>query len=381
MHSYPTLIIRKDRERALINRHPWLFSGAIQKVQGSPNEGDIVRVVDVSGRPYAYGFYQGNTRSIAARLFYFTEDDVTFDNTFWTDRFDRALALRKTLGLVSPHAGYRLIFSEGDFVPGLVVDIFDDTAFLQIGSAGISSLLPLLTDFLATQVAIKHIYDGNWLLGGRPDVEFVERGLKLSAHVEQGQKTGYFFDQRDNRELVGHYARDRKVLDAFCYSGGFTCHALKGGAKSVTSLDISEDAIARCTRNMAFNFPADTRHKSITSDCFDYLREMEPGEYDLIVLDPPAFAKSAQAVDRAARGYKDINLVALQNIAAGGLLFTFSCSQHISHDLFRKIIFGAAKDAGRNVRVLHQMTQAPDHPVDICHLEGEYLKGLALYVE
>jgi 23S rRNA (cytosine1962-C5)-methyltransferase len=381
MQSYPALIIRKDRERALTNRHPWLFSGAIYGVEGEPHEGDIVRVTDAYGRLYAYGHYQGTKRSIAARLFLFTEDVLVIDDAFWIERFERALALRKTLGVVEPRSGYRFLFSEGDFIPGLVVDIFDDCAVIQVGSAGLENVVLLLLEFLKTKLGVKHIYDGKWLVGEKPEVEFVEGELTLTGNIESGQKTGYFFDQRDNRELVAKYAQGKNVLDAFCYSGGFTCHALKGGAASVTSVDISEDAIERCKSNVAANFKNDTRHNVVAADCFDYLREMEQDAYDLIVLDPPAFAKSAQAVDRAARGYKDINLVAMRNIRAGGLLFTFSCSQHISHDLFRKIIFGAAKDAGRSVRVLHQMTQAADHPVDICHLEGEYLKGLVLYVD
>lgn len=380
MQSYPRLTIRKERERALINRHPWLFSGAIQKTEGKPREGDIVQVCDATGHVYALGFYQGDSRSLAVRLFHFGDGDVAIDDAFWTQRFENALSFRTSLGLLSPRSGYRLLFSEGDFVPGITVDIFDKTAVLQAGAAGVDRLVPLLQKFLTSRLGIEHIYDGNWLIGNSPEVTFVENGITLSAHVETGQKTGYFFDQRDNRELVAHYSRGKTVLDAFCYSGGFSCHALKGGAARVTSVDVSADAVERCRANVNANFP-DANHQAVGDDCFDYLHEMEVDTYDLIVLDPPAFAKSAQSVDRAARGYKDINLVALNKIAKGGLLFTFSCSQHISHDLFRKIVFGAAKDAGRNVRVIHQMTQAPDHPVDICHPEGEYLKGLVLQVE
>lgn len=381
MHSYPSLIVRKDRERALNNRHPWLFSGAIESIQGEPQEGDIICVKDKGGRLLAYGHYQGTKRSIAARLFLFTSTSVEIDDAFWITRLESALEFRKRLGLVTPKAGFRLLFSEGDFIPGLVVDIFDDVAGIQVGSSGIDKVVPLLIPMLKAKLGIKHIFDGQWLLGDKAEVEFVEEGLTLTANILSGQKTGYFFDQRLNRALVARYAQGKKVLDAFCYSGGFTCNALAGGAAKVTSLDISEDAIERCKNNVALNFKNDSRHLTITQDCFEYLREMPQDEYDLIVLDPPAFAKSAQAVDRAARGYKDINLIAMQKIAAGGLLFTFSCSQHISHDLFRKIVFGAAKDAGRQIRVLHQLTQAPDHPVDICHPEGEYLKGLVLYVE
>jgi len=380
MHSHPSLIVRKERERALHNRHPWLFSGAIARIDGKPNEGDVVQILDSSKKLLGYGFYQGNSRSISARIFHFTSKETKHDDAFWLSRFENAFALRKALGLVTPRSGYRLLFSEGDFVPGLTVDIFDDVAGVQIGADGISSITPLLYKFLQDKVGIKHIYDGEWQVGNKPEVEFEELGVKLSGNILSGQKTGYFFDQRVNRKVVAKYAMGRRVLDAFCYSGGFTCNALAGGAAEVTSLDISEDAIARTTQNVEMNFKGDSRYKTVTADCFDYLREMPKDAYDLIVLDPPAFAKSAAAVDRAARGYKDINLVALQKIAPGGLLFTFSCSQHISSDLFRKIVFGAAKDANRQVRVLHQMTQAPDHPFDICHPEGEYLKGLMLEV-
>lgn len=380
MNPYKTIVVKKDRERALLNRHPWLFSGAIDRVEGEPNEGDIVRVLSKNGNLHAYGFYQGD-RTIAVRLFHFTQTHAEFDDAFWIGRFENALALRAQLGLLSNvKAGYRLVFSEGDFLPGLVVDIFGDCAAVQITSAGISELKPLLFDFLKSKLNITHIFDGEWLLGNKPELDFVENSLTISGNIERGQKTGYFFDQRDNRDLVAKYAKGKNVLDAFCYSGGFTCNALLGGASKVTSVDISGDAIATCTQNVAANFPNDNRHVAVTADCFDYLRGLEVGAHDLIVLDPPAFSKSAHTVERAARGYKDINLTAMQKIAPGGLLFTFSCSQHISSDLFRKIVFGAAKDANRSIRVLHQMTQAADHPVDICHPEGEYLKGLVLQI-
>lgn len=381
MSNYPAITVKKERERALANRHPWLFSGAIESLDGEAREGDIVLILNSAGHLVGYGHYQGNARSIAARIFHFSKDSVQIDDAFWIARFKSALDFRNQLGLRGPNAGYRLIFSEGDFIPGLVVDIFGDCASIQITSAGVDKLQPLLQHFLTQELGIKHVFDGEWKLGNKPNVDFTENQLTLSANIESGQKTGYFFDQRDNRKLVSHYARGRKVLDAFCYSGGFSCNALAGGAASVNSVDISADAIATCEKNVAANFGNDARHKGITADCFDFLREMKAGQYDLIVLDPPAFSKSAHTVDRAARGYKDINLSALQKIAPGGMLFTFSCSQHIRPDLFRKIVFGAAKDAGRRVRIIHQMSQGPDHPFDICHPEGEYLKGIALQVD
>lgn len=380
MSLLPVIIIKKERERALANRHPWLFSGAIAKIEGKPVAGDIVRIENQARQVLAHGHYQGEGPSIAARLFHFGAGQQNFDNAFWLERLHNALALRRASGLVDPGTGYRLINSEGDMIPGLVVDIFDDCASIQVGSSGIEALKGLVAEFLESELGIQHIFDGAWLKGHKPVVSFTENGLRLQAHIERGQKTGYFFDQRDNRKLVSRYAEGKTVLDAFSYSGGFSCNALLGKAKHVTAFDISKDAASIATSNVQANFGSDAPFEAVVTDCFEALRKMKVGAYDLIVLDPPAFSKSAHTVDKAARGYKDINLVAMQKIAKNGLLFTYSCSQHISADLFRKIIFGAAKDAGRQVQVLHQMTQGADHPIDICHPEGEYLKGLALRV-
>ena len=388
MHSYPILQLLPGRERSLLNRHPWVYSGALAKKPSADlKSGDIVAITDQKNHLLGFGHFNQDA-SIACRVFHFTQSPIEIDAEFWQKRLQKAWQCRQELGFFTQeNAGYRLFNSEGDGLPGLVADVFGDTVSLQIKTQGMMNLKATIVDFLQKSLGLKHIYlksensdESGWLLGKKSAVFFEEHGLRFLVDLESGQKTGYFLDQRDNRKLFGSFANGKHVLDAFSYSGGFGLLALQNGAAKVTSVDASESAIEICKKTVATNFKDESRHHTVVANCFDYLREMPNNEFDLIVLDPPAFAKSAATVDKAARGYKDINLMALRQIKQGGLLFTFSCSHHISRDLFRKIIFGAAKDANRPVRILYQLNQAPDHPIDVFHPEGEYLKGFVLYV-
>lgn len=382
----PALLLKKDRERSVLHRHPWIFSGGIERVdlQGQgrgDSQGGIVEVRSTTGKVLGAGFYDADSQ-IRCRLFHFGEWPAGgFDRSFWLNRLKQAHQLRKEL-LPDHTTGFRLIHSESDGLPGLICDIYDRTAIVQIQHPGARSLLDLLMDYLKGELAIEHIRldTGEWLLGNNPMVEFLERGMRFRADVIEGQKTGFYLDQRDNRRLVEERARGRHVLNVFSYTGGFSVAALRGGAARVDSVDLSVPALALAEENVNLNGGTE-RHRTIKADCFEHLRQIEADAFDLVVLDPPAFAKNRAAVDRAARGYKDINLQAMKKIRPGGLLFSFSCSQHISSDLFRKILFGAAADSGREVKILDYLTQAPDHPINIYHPEGEYLKGLLLRVD
>lgn len=386
--TYPCLVLRRKRERSLLFRHPWLFSGGIARVEGSPEEGDIVQVVSHEGKLMAYGFYSERSQ-ITARLFEFTDSPMEFDMGYWYQKLEKAKALRERLLAGTSTNGYRLVHGEGDGLPGLVVDVYGDMVSVQMRNKGIQRLAPTILSFLSSSYS--HVYSkrslraggstGEWLKGGIDTVQFQENGLRFAVDPVRGQKTGFFLDQRDNRALVGRFSNGRKVLNMFSYTGGFSVYALAGGAKEVVSVDSSKSAMALCDQNIGLNAVDKTLHSSMPVDCFQYLKQMNQGHFDLIVLDPPAFSKSPSTVKNASRGYKDLNLRAMRKIARGGLLFTYSCSQHISRDLFRKIVFGAALDAGRHIRIIAQMTQGLDHPIDICHPEGEYLKGLALYVD
>lgn len=382
------LSLKPGREKALINRHPWVYSGALKKVPDDLQDGDVVTMVDSHGKMLALGHYVPQ-KSISCRIFHFGSSPLSINDDFWLGKMRKALAYRQELGLIpSKDSAYRLFFSEADELPGLVCDIFADTAVLQLRTAGMLAIKLVIARFLEQELSIKHIFirgehknQNEWLLGNRPEVLFNEGNVQLIADIEQGQKTGFFIDQRDNRLLLQKMAAKRTVLNAFSYSGGFSVHALKGGAHKVVSVDISAEAIALCNRSIAQNNFSSAQHEGVTADCFEYLRQMPANIFDLIVLDPPAFAKNPSSVAQAARGYKDINLHALRQIRSGGLLFTFSCSHHISRDLFRKIIFGACADAKRSVRVVQELSAPADHPVSIYHPEGEYLKGLVLYVD
>jgi 23S rRNA (cytosine1962-C5)-methyltransferase len=382
------LELKPKKERALKNRHPWVFSGAVAKVRGNPRPGDVLEIVSAEKEVLGYA-HATKGKTIVARVFHFGEAPGPFDDAYWLAKFAAAVELRRTLYLPNGQTnGFRLIYSEADGLPGLICDTFDDVAVVQAKGEGIRALLPLLASFLKTHV--KHIYvqdendsdekSGQWLLGQKPSVEFSENGLKIVANVVTGQKTGYFFDQRENRALVKRYAKGKRVLDVFCFSGGFTLNALSGGASEVLSVDSSKLALELTQKNVAANGFDPSKHSVAESDAFTFLRGLAPNAFDVIVLDPPAFAKSPSAIDRAARGYKDLLMHGLKKVTPGGLVFFFSCSQHISRDLFRKITFAAAVDARRNVKIIHDLGQAPCHPIDVCHPEGEYLKGLALYV-
>lgn len=398
-HGYPVVRLKRGKEESLDRRHPWVFSGAIAVLPRDLDEGDNVGVVTADGRLVGTGHYQ--IGSIAVRMMDF--GDTALDASFYASRLKDALALRRALGLGldSDTTAYRLVHGEGDFVPGLVVDIYGNTAVLQAHSVGVhlarntiaSQLVALSGAGIAnvyykseTTLPYKAMLDptNEYIVGEYDGDTALENGLKFKIDWLRGQKTGFFVDQRDNRSLLRRYSRGRRVLNTFCYTGGFSVYALAGQAASVDSVDSSAKAIALTDQNVALNFDAATaaqRHRSFAVDAFKFLDNMEQDAYDLIVLDPPAFAKHRTALRNALRGYQRINARAIQKIAPGGILFTFSCSQAVNKEQFRLAVFSAAAQTGRRVRILHQLTQPADHPVNIYHPEGEYLKGLILYVE
>lgn len=386
-----SLILKTKKERAVINRHPWLFTGAVQTTPEVEN-GEIVEIRSNDGGLLGYGFFNPNSQ-ICCRIFEFTQNPVEINEAYWRTKIENALLLRKTLIDLSHTNCYRLLHAEGDFFPGIIADVYGEVIVLQILVKGTERLLPFLKEEFVRQ-GFKHIYlktksssqvlEGitslDWLTEPVPmPIEVIENNQKFNVDCENGQKTGFFIDQRNNRQLVKTYSQGKKVLNTFSYTGGFSVYALAGGAAEVHSVDISKDAIAQCDTNIEKNGYAD-RHQSFAMDCFDYLKQTTE-VYDIMVLDPPAFAKNARSVPNATRGYKELNMMAIKKIKSGGLIFTFSCSQNIDKLLFQKIVFGAAADARRNVRILKHLSQTPDHPVNIFHPEGEYLKGLLLWVE
>ncbi len=388
---YKKLILKKDRDRALEMFHPWIFSGAVKTLPDAAN-GSIVNVCSEDGTLLGSGFYSDKSQ-IVCRLFDFSGFSGEFSTSFFKEKILRAYELRKKLIKAGTDC-FRLFHSEGDFLPGLIVDIYGNTAVLQVLVVGMELILPIVTETL-NELGFNNIYVKNpdnilqkegvkvegVISGSVPDnLVVLENNLKFSIDIKNGQKTGFFIDQRDNRQLVRDFSSGRNVLNAFSYTGGFSVYAMAGGASSVTSLDISADAVDLSRANLSLN-GFDKNVEFVKEDCFKYLREMEKGRYDLIILDPPAFAKNKNAVNQATRGYKDINLAAFKKAAPGALMFTYSCSQHIDKDLFRKVVFGAARDSGRNVRVIKQLSQSGDHPINIYHPEGEYLKGLMLHIE
>lgn len=390
---YRQIRIKKGREKSLLNRHPWVFSGALTEIPGYEN-GEIVEAVSADGRILGYGFFSPESQ-IVCRLFEFTGTRIeNFGSAYFYEKIKRAADLRKRI-INGNTDCYRLINAEGDFFPGVVADVYGGVAVLQILIKGTELLLDLIADSL-TDLGCRNICIKNpgvnevekvdipfgFIRGGSGSpVEVKENGLKFIVDPEHGQKTGFFLDQRENRELLRGLSGGRSVLNAFCYTGGFSVYALAGDAGLVHSVDISGDAVETALENIRINFGDRGNHKAVKADCFEYLRTMDDGFYDLIILDPPAFVKSSRGVERGARGYKDINLSALKKIRKDSLLLTFSCSHHVTADLFRKIVFGAASDSGRDVRVIAQLSQGKDHPFSICHPEGEYLKGLLLHVE
>lgn len=393
---YKNLYLKRGKEESLKRFHPWVFSGAVHHVEGDPEEGDTVRVLTSEGDFVAVGHWQ--IGSIAVRVLTF--DDITVDGRFWEERLRVAREVRRALGLVGTPENdtYRLVHGEGDLLPGLVIDVYGPTAVMQAHSVGMHVNREAVADALlkvAAEDGLKNIYyksettlpfkaelgqENGFIRGGDAGNVAVENGLKFFIDWQKGQKTGFFVDQRDNRRLLEQYARGRSVLNMFCYTGGFSVYAMRGGTRLVHSVDSSAKAVELVNRNMDLNFPGDSRHQAFAEDAFRYLDEMG-ALYDLVILDPPAFAKHREALRNALKGYTRLNAKAFEKIKPGGILFTFSCSQVVTKDNFRTAVFTAAALSGRRVRILHQLHQPADHPVNIYHPEGEYLKGLVLYVE
>ncbi|MCM1517021.1 MAG: class I SAM-dependent rRNA methyltransferase [Pseudoflavonifractor sp.] len=393
--KYPDIILKRGKEESLDRFHPWVFSGAIARQPESVEEGDVVRVMASDGRLIGLGHYQ--IGSIAVRMLLW--DDGVIDEAFYAGRLQSALALRQALGLMRPdNNAFRLVHGEGDFLPGLVVDVYGDTAVVQAHSPGMHFARDIVARALVSLDGspVKNVYyksettlpykahldpQNDYIIGSFSTNIAMENGLRFHVDWLKGQKTGFFVDQRDNRRLLEHYAHGRRLLNMFCYTGGFSFYGMRGGATRVVSVDSSAKAVSLTEANVELNFPGDKRHQAVAEDAFRFLDAMEPGEYDLIVLDPPAFAKHRSALKNALRGYQKLNARAFEKIASGGILFTFSCSQAVSREQFRLAVFSAAAQSRRRVRILHQLTQPADHPVNIYHPEGEYLKGLILYVE
>lgn len=390
--------LKKGKEESLGRFHPWVFSGAIANVSAEGiEEGEVVRVTGHDGRVLGAGDWQ--IGSIAVRMLQFGAVDGDIDESFFRQRLEDAYKLRRSLGLIrEDNDSYRLVHGEGDFLPGLVIDIYGETAVMQAHSVAMHYRREMLAGLLTQQkeLGVKNVYyksettlpykarldpQNDYLKGSFTSDVAVENGLKFRVDWLKGQKTGFFLDQRDNRALLEKYSHGRSVLNMFCYTGGFSVYAMRGGARRVVSVDSSAKAIALTDSNMSLNFPDDGRHEAVAEDAFKYLEAMGDGEFDLIVLDPPAFAKHRSAIPNALRGYQKLNAAAMRKIASGGILFTFSCSQAISARDLRLAVFSAAASTGRKVRILHQMTQPADHPVSIYHPEGEYLKGLILAID
>lgn len=394
--SYKKLILKPKKESSLLRFHPWIFSGALNALPDDIKEGEVVEVHTHDGQFIALGHYQ--IGSIAVRVLSFDEREI--NKEFWTERITSAYCHRKSLGLITEqNNAYRLVFGEGDNLPGLVIDVYANTAVIQAHSVGMHESRHEIANAVleTTEGSIRNIYyksettlpykadlgsEDGYLVGSYDEKAItLENGLMFRSDWTKGQKTGFFVDQRDNRALLEHYSKGRSVLNMFCYTGGFSFYAMRGEAKLVRSVDSSSRAVRLTDENVALNFPDDERHQSLAEDAFKFLGEMKSDEYDLIVLDPPAFAKHKGAIKNALNGYKRINTAAFRKIAKGGILFTFSCSQAISREQFRLAVFSAAAISGRTVKILHQLSQPADHPINIYHPEGEYLKGLVLYVE
>lgn len=395
--SYKQIILKRGKDESLRRFHPWVFSGAVMQADPTLQEGDIVRVLSSEGRFLATGHWQ--IGSIAVRVLSFA--DVTIDQTFYQTRLQAALDARKAIGIAGSPTNntYRLVHGEGDNLPGLVIDIYGQTAVMQAHSVGFHHARHDVAMALKSVMgdSLIHIYyksettlpymaglgqENGFLLGGQNVSNIaVENGLNFHIDWLRGQKTGFFIDQRDNRSLVEQYSSGRKVLNMFCYTGGFSVYAMRGGAELVHSVDSSAKAVDLVNENIQLNFPDDNRHQAYSVDAFHFLQEMPQDLYDLVILDPPAFAKHRDALHNALKGYTRLNAAAFRKIRRGGLLFTFSCSQAVSKDQFRLAVFTAAAQSGRFVRILHQLHQPADHPINIYHPEGEYLKGIVLYVE
>lgn len=393
--SYKKIYLNPGKEESLKRFHPWVFSGAIHHAEGRPEEGEIVEVYDSQKNFLAVGHCQ--IGSIAVRVLSFKQEEI--NGNFWKKRFETAWTLRQGLLNKTNSNIFRLVHGEGDNLPGLITDVYGKTAVMQAHSPGMHVARFKLADAMKEVMgdSIENIYcksegtlpfkagleaEDGYLYGGRNvSGNVVENGLQFRVDWEKGQKTGFFIDQRDNRSLLEKYAGGRDVLDMFCYTGGFSCYALRGGASKVHSVDGSAKAVDLTNENIALNFPGEMRHQAFAEDAFKYLEKTDASAYDLIVLDPPAFAKHRKVLKNALQGYKKLNAAAIEKIRAGGIIFTFSCSQVVTKEDFRLAVFSAAAQTGRNVKILHQLTQQADHPVNIYHPEGEYIKGLVLFVE
>ena len=392
---YKQIFLKRGKEESLKRFHPWIFSGAIHHMDEGIEEGETVRVITAAGEFIAVGHYQ--IGSIAVRVLSF--EDIEINTDFWCERLQSALDVRIGVGIADSPTNntYRLVHGEGDYLPGLVIDCYGSTAVMQAHSVGMhvcrneicQALVQVMGDRIAnvyykSETTLPYKADlhqeNGFLVGGDASNVAMENGLKFHIDWLRGQKTGFFVDQRENRSLLEQYAKGKSVLNMFCYTGGFSVYAMRGDAKQVHSVDSSAKAIELTNDNVALNFPGDARHEAFCEDAFKYLDEHDQ-QYDLIVLDPPAFAKHRAALRNALKGYTRLNVKGLQRIKKGGILFTFSCSQVVTKDNFRNAVFTAAAQVGRMVRILHQLHQPADHPINIYHPEGEYLKGLVLYVE
>lgn len=393
--SYKKVFLKSGKEESLKRFHPWIFSGAIHHIEGEPEEGETVKVYTSNKEFIAVGHFQ--VGSIAVRVLSFCDEPIDYD--FWKRKLEIAYNVRKSIGVAGKPQNntYRLVHGEGDNLPGLVIDVYARTAVMQAHSVGMHVCRMQIAEALAEVMhdVIDNIYyksettlpykaeleaENGFIKGGSTDNVALENGLKFHVDWLKGQKTGFFVDQRENRALLERYAKGRNVLNMFCYTGGFSFYAMRGGANLVHSVDSSAKAIDLTNDNVELNFPGDPRHKAFAEDAFKFLDRMGD-QYDLIILDPPAFAKHKDALRNALQGYRKLNAKAFEKIRPGGILFTFSCSQVVTKDNFRMAVFTAAAMSGRSVRILHQLTQPADHPVNIYHPEGEYLKGLVLYVE
>lgn len=395
MMKYRSVYLKRGKEESLKRFHPWVFSGAILRLEEGIEEGETVRVLTWQGDFIAVGHFQ--VGSIAVRVLSF--DDIAIDETFWQKRLTEALTVRQSVGLTDCEGNnvYRLVHGEGDGLPGLIIDCYGQTAVMQAHSVGMhfcrEAICKALIQVMGTRIT--HVFyksettlpfkaalgqENYFIHGGAKDDIAIENGLRFHVDWLRGQKTGFFIDQRENRSLLEKYAKDRSVLNMFCYTGGFSVYAMRGGARLVHSVDSSAKAIDLTNKNMALNYPEDPRHQAFCDDAFKYM-DANDDKYDLIILDPPAFAKHRAALHNALKGYTRLNVKGFERIRQGGILFTFSCSQVVTKDQFRNAVFTAAVQAGRKVRILHQLHQPADHPINIYHPEGEYLKGLVLYVE
>ena len=402
MTEYKTIYLKKGKEDSLTRKHPWIFSGAINRCDDNMEEGEVVRVISGKGDFIAIGHWQ--IGSIAIRVLSF--DDVAIDGEFYENKLSIALDVRKSIGLLrggnyidekNINTTYRLVHGEGDGLPGLVIDMYDGTAVMQAHSIGMHVHRHIIAESLKKVMGeeLKAVYyksettlpfkadlgqENGFLIGKSTNDVAHENGLKFHIDWLKGQKTGFFIDQRDNRALLEQYSKGRRVLNMFCYTGGFSVYSMRGGAELVHSVDSSSKAVELVNKNIALNFPGDTRHQAFAADAFKFLDEMA-SNYDLVILDPPAFAKHRDALKQALRGYTKLNAKAMEKMPNGSILFTFSCSQAVNKEQFRTAIFAAALQTGRQIRILHQLHQPADHPININHPEGEYLKGLVVYLE